>query len=79
MAEKMSFKKEEGMGMNAGEDMARVMGMEPARETARAHLLEVPAGTRDDAAYAAWRRGLAYTERVSDILKEKARTTGFPG
>lgn len=75
MAEKMSFEKEEGMGMNAGEDMARGMGMEPAQ----AHLLEVPAGTRDEAAYAAWRRGLAYTERVSDILKEKARTTGFPG
>lgn len=63
------------MEMNAGDDMARGMGMEPAR----AHLLEVPAGTREEAAYAAWRRGIAYTERVSDILKEKARTTGSRG
>ncbi len=57
-------------GAHMGTDMEKGMGRGMTREAAETLLCEVMADMRNDAPYAAWRRGLAYTERAKDILKE---------
>ena len=54
------------MGTDTGKGTRREM----TREAAETLLCEVMTDMLNDAPYAAWRRGLAYTERAKDILKE---------